>query len=324
MEKFIDKLTYRIKEYLAEEGLNRTKLNTSEISIRQQLILNKLRKGNYTFEEILSYLELESEVQSLDLILSKRTLQRDLKIIYSVYGVEIKYDRTIGKYRIINDDQSILQQRLLEAVDLYNALSLKDKVSDKLIFEQRNPQGTEHLVSILKAINDKKQIAFDYQKYWEDEVKHRIIEPRALKEYKQRWYAIGIDIEKSEPRIFGLDRIKNLEITTVDFKFEKIDVEEMFKNSFGIISPNNDKPINIELTFTSLQAKYIKSLPLHHSQKIVREDANQVVFSLFIVSTHDFKMELMSYGSSVLNIKPERLKNEIINDYKNALKQLKY
>lgn len=322
MERFIDKLTIRIKEYLAQEEQNRIKLNTSEISIRQQLILNKLRKGSYTYDEILSYLELESEVQSLDLALSKRTLQRDLKIIYSVYGVEIKYDRTIGKYRIINDDQSILQRRLLEAVDLYNALSLKDKISDKLIFEQRNPQGTEHLITILNAINDKKQINFDYQKYWEDEVKQRIVEPRALKEHKQRWYAIGIDVDKSAPRIFGLDRIKNLEITTTGFKFENIDIEQMFKNSFGIMSPNNDKPIHIELTFTSFQAKYIKSLPLHLSQKIVKEDSERVVFSLFVVPTFDLKMELISYGSSLLNIKPESLKNDIIREYKNALKIL--
>ena len=250
-------------------------------------------------------------------------MQRDLKIIYSVYGVEIKHDRSIGKYRIINDDQSILQQRLLEAVDLYNALSLKDKISDKLIFEQRRPQGTQHLVSILNAIKEKKQIKFDYQKYWEDHVEHRTVEPRALKEHKQRWYAIGIDIEKKEPRIFGLDRIQNLETTASDFMFENIDVEDMFKHSFGIISPNNENPINIELTFTSFQAKYIKSLPLHHSQRIIKEDGNQVVFSLFIVPTHDFKMELMSYGSSLLNIKPDSLKNEIITEYQICLKVLK-
>jgi len=322
MEKFIDKLTYRIKEYLAQEDQIRIKLNTSEISIRQQLILNKLRKGNFTFDEILRYLELESEIQSLDLLSSKRTIQRDLKIIYSVYGVEIKYDRQLRKYRIFNDEQSIIQQRLLEAVDIYNALSLKDKISDKLIFEQRKPQGTEHLVSILNAIKNKKQIKFDYIKYWESHVEQRIIEPRDLKEYKQRWYAIGIDVEKSAPRIFGLDRIKNLEITTTNFKFKNIDVEAMFKNSFGIISPNNDKPINIELTFTSFQAKYIKSLPLHHSQKNIKEDKDNVVFSLFLVPTFDFKMELTSYGSSLLNIRPASLKNEIITEFKNTLKQL--
>jgi predicted DNA-binding transcriptional regulator YafY len=322
MEKFIDKLTYRIKAYLEQESNYRLKLNTSEISTRQQLILNKLRKGNFTFYEILQYLELESEIQSLDLVLSKRTLQRDLKIIYSVYGVEIKFDRNVNKYKIINDEQSIIQQRLLEAADIYSALSLKDKISDKLIFDQRQPQGTEHLVTILKAIKKKKQIKFDYQKYWEDDVEHRIIESRALKEYKQRWYIIGIDIEKTAPRIFGLDRINNLEITTTNFKFENIDVVKMFKHSFGIISPNNEKPVIVELTFTSFQAKYIKSLPLHHSQSIIKEDEQKVIFSLFLVPTFDFKMELMSYSSSLLNIKPESLKNDIIKDYKRALKQL--
>lgn len=271
MEKFIDKLTSRIRKYLDNESQFRIKLNTSEISIRQRLILNKFRKGNYTFDEIMNFLELESEIQSLDLYLSKRTFQRDLKIIYSVYGVEIKYDRMIGKYKIINDEQSVIQQRLLEAVDIYNALSLKDKISDKLIFEQRRPQGTQHLATILNAIKEKKQIKFDYQKYWEDHLKHRTIEPRALKEYLQRWYVIGIDIKKAKPRIFGLDRIKNLELTNTDLQFDNIDVEEMFKHSFGIISPNNDKPINIELTFNSFQAKYIKSLPLHHSQKIIEK-----------------------------------------------------
>lgn len=322
MEKFIDKLTKRIKEYLKQESNYKIKLKTSEINIRQQLILNKLRKGNFTFDEILRYLELESEIQSLDLVLSKRTLQRDLKIIYSVYGVEIKYDRSLASYKIINDEQSIIQQRLLEAVDLYNALSLKDKISDKLIFEQRQPQGTQHLVTILYAIKDKKQIKFNHQKYWEDHVEHRTIEPRALKEHKQRWYVIGVDIEKKEPRIFGLDRIQNLEITAIGFKFENIDVEAMFKNSFGIMSPNNEKPIDIELTFTSFQAKYIKSLPLHHSQEIIMEDSDKVGFRLFVVPTHDFKMELMSFGSSLLDIKPEWFKKEIINDFKKTLKQL--
>ena len=81
MEKFINKLTNRTKEYLAQEDLYRKKLNTSEISIRQQLIFNKMCKGNFKFDDILRYLESESYIQCLDQTYSKRTLQRDLKII---------------------------------------------------------------------------------------------------------------------------------------------------------------------------------------------------------------------------------------------------
>lgn len=322
MEKFIDRLTERIKEYLDSESSYRVKLNTSEISTRQQLILNKLRRGSCSLNEIINYLEIESEVQSLDLMLSKRTFQRDLQTISSVYGVEIGFDRNLNKYRILNDEQTVVQQRLLEAIDIYNALSLKEKLSDKLIFESRKPQGTQHLNPILNAINKKKQIKFEYKKFWDEKSKTRHIEPNALKEHNQRWYVVGNDVKIGEPRIFGLDRISNLETTNIDFKLTEIDVQEMFKNSFGIISPNNDKPINIELTFNSFQAKYIKSLPLHHSQKIVQEDKDKVIFGLYVVPTHDFMMELMSYGSTLLDIKPERLKNEIITQLKKSLNVL--
>lgn len=322
MEKFIDKITARIKEYLETEANQRIKLNTSEISKRQQLILKKLRKGNFSFDEIHTYLEYESNIQSLDLILSQRTLQRDLKIIYSVYGVEIKYDRSLRKYRIFNDEQSIIQQRLLEAVDIYNALSLKEKFSNKLIFELREPQGTQYISVILKAIENKKQIKFDYQKFWNDKSEERIIEPNALKEHKNRWYVVGNDVNHKEPRIFGLDRIQNIEVTNIDFKFEEIDVLAMFEHSFGIISPNNIKPINIELTFTSFQAKYIKSLPLHHSQQVLNEDTGKVTFSLFLVPTFDFIMELLSFGSNLMDIKPKSLKNQIIQEHKKSLNNL--
>jgi predicted DNA-binding transcriptional regulator YafY len=323
MEKFMEKFTNRIKVYLEQEQLKNSTVETSAISKRQQLILNKLRRGNFTFKEIESYLALESDIQGVNLWISKRTLQRDLISIAEIYGVEIKYDRSIGKYTIIEDLQSVTQQKLLETVDMYHALQLKDKISDKLIFEQRQPKGTQHLVTILKAINDKKQIKFQYLKYWEDQEEVRTIEPRFLKEYKQRWYVVGIDIQKEQPRIFGLDRIQNLEITASDCKFDYIDVEALFTNSFGIISPNNQKPIDIELTFTAFQAKYIKSLPLHHSQQITKEDTDKVTFSLYIVPTYDFKMELMSYGSSLLDIKPASLKKEIISEHQNTLIVLK-
>jgi predicted DNA-binding transcriptional regulator YafY len=323
MEKFMEKFTNRIKVYLEQEQLKNSTVETSVISKRQQLILNKLRRGNFTFKEIESYLALESDIQGVNLWISKRTLQRDLISIAEIYGVEIKYDRSLGKYTIIEDLQSVTQQKLLETVDMYHALQLKDKISDKLIFEQRQPKGTQHLVTILKAINDKKQIKFQYLKYWEDQEEVRTIEPGFLKEYKQRWYAVGIDIQKEQPRIFGLDRIQNLEITASDCKYDSIDVESLFTNSFGIISPNNQKPIDIELTFTAFQAKYIKSLPLHHSQQIIKENTEQVVFSVFVVPTFDFKMELMSYGSSLLDIKPKSLKKEILEQHQKTVNLLK-
>ena len=98
------------------------------------------------------------------------------------------------------------------------------------------------------------------------------------------------------------------------------EVAEMFKNSFGIISPNNEPPITIELTFNSFQAKYLKSLPLHHSQKIIKENEKQVVFSLFLVPTYDFIMEILSFGAELIYVEPKMLRDKIINHHISSLK----
>ena len=62
-------------------------------------------------------------------------------------------------------------------------------------------------------------------------------------------------------------------------------------------------------------------MPLHESQVII-EDNNEellVKFTLFI--THDFIMEILSYGDTVKVIQPVSLIEEIKKVYENALKQ---
>jgi predicted DNA-binding transcriptional regulator YafY len=52
-------------------------------------------------------------------------------------------------------------------------------------------------------------------------------------------------------------------------------------------------------------------LPLHHSQKIVSENKNSTVFSVFLVPTYDFQREILSYGERVKILSPESFKNEM-------------
>ena len=99
------------------------------------------------------------------------------------------------------------------------------------------------------------------------------------------------------------------------------DIESIFTNSFGIISPNGDQPEKIVLSFDREQGNYIKALPIHHSQKVVSENDKEIIFELYLVPTFDFEKEIISYGQRVKVIKPLSLKQtiykEIINMGKN-------
>jgi predicted DNA-binding transcriptional regulator YafY len=70
-----------------------------------------------------------------------------------------------------------------------------------------------------------------------------------------------------------------------------------------------------------LKSKYIKSLPLHHTQQIISDDLNGLQIRLNIHLTFDVVMELLSFGGKVKVLKPESLINEIKDAHERAFKQ---
>ena len=288
---------------------------------RLSLIIKKLKRNPSTYEEISDYLSRESELQAYNFIISKRTFQRDLEDIRSLFNIEIKYDFSRKVYFIENEGQIEVTDRILEAFDTFNALNITDRLSKYIHFEKRKPQGTENLYGLLHAIKNNFMIRFSYKKFWDDEAGKRIVEPYALKEFKNRWYIIAKDINDERIKTFGLDRLTNLDITRKNFKYPiDFDVEDEYKYCFGILSPNGKVPEEIILSFNQLQSKYIKSLPLHESQEIILDTEDELQIKLKLCNTFDFRMELLSYGDDVKVLKPESLIKEIKETLQKAIK----
>ena len=289
---------------------------------RYSLIIKKLRRGPASFNEISDYLKRESELQDYNFNSTIRTFQRDMSEIYHHFNIEIKCDRSNNVYYINCDDQPVMNERILEAFDTFNALNISDRLSKNIHFEKRKPLGTENLHGILHAINNNVQILFSYHKFWEEEISKRTVEPYALKEFKNRWYVLAKDLKDNNVKSFALDRLTNLEITSRKFKQkEKYNIEDNFKYSFGIISPNGDEPKDIVLAFETIQGKYIKTLPLHESQQILIDNEEELQIKLKLCITHDFIMELLSYGVDMKVLKPKSLVNEIKKAHLKAYQQ---
>jgi len=296
-------------------------MSKRETIARYNLIINKLRKHPATFTEIADYLALESELQEYNFSVSKRTFQRDIEDIRSLYSIDIQYDFSRRVYHIDIDEQLEQNKRILEAFDTFNALNISDRLSDHIHFEKRRPQGTENLYGLLHAIKNETQISFSYQKFEDDEVTQRIAEPYAIKEFKNRWYVLANDLKDQKVKSFALDRLSKLEITRRKFQLpHDFNVNEQFKYCFGIISPNNKKPREVILSFDPLQGKYIKTLPLHESQEILKDDETELLIKLKLFITHDFVMEILSLGENVKVIQPPSLITEIKKALEAALK----
>jgi predicted DNA-binding transcriptional regulator YafY len=145
------------------------------------------------------------------------------------------------------------------------------------------------------------------------------VKPIALKEARNRWYLIAQDRKDDEIKNFSLDRIGNLTITVENFKPVTYNAHMEFNDSFGIINGTGEKAQKIVLSFTPEQGRYIKSLPLHHSQKLLLETEDEIQFKYFIRPTYDFTMEILSYGDRVKVMAPESLQKKIKKQLEKSL-----
>ena len=211
---------------------------------------------------------------------------------------------------------------MLEAFDTFNALRLNQDISKYIRFEKRKPQGTEHFYGVLHALQHNVLIRFTYYKFCNDETTKRLIMPYTLKEFKGRWYLLGNDQKDNQIKTFGLDRIIDLEITKKKFNYPPAyDLDEFYKNSFGIISPTGINPDKVILSFDAEQGKYVKSFPLHASQTVIIDNKDELRLSLDVHLTHDLNMEILSYGNRVEVITPAKLREQIREVHLKALNQ---
>lgn len=293
-----------------------------ETLLRLTYIVNflKSKKDGADYFEIAKFLEerayREGEEQ---LPFSEKTFQRDRKVIEEVYNISIQFKNSNKKYHVVDADLDEINSTLLDSFILINAYKQIGNRQDVILFERRQASGLHNFDGFVHAIQNFKKISFEYVRHWENTKTRKVVEPYALKEFRNRWYLLAVDAEKSDfkLRIYGLDRITNLEIYHAYFRKQEIDIEKMFENSFGIVSTLGIEPTDIELSFLTEQRKFVKSLPIHHSQRILVDDESDFKILLRLVPTYDFYQELATHAERLRKIEPQEVREE----YKNFLKR---
>ncbi len=289
---------------------------------RHILILERLRRSPATQQEIVDFIAARTGREHEEERRSRRTFIRDKEDILLLYGIDISYDRSDKKYRLDDTAPGNQSQRLLEAFDIMNLLRSSDEHAGHVILETRRPSGTEHFSTLEKAIRNRTEVRFDYLSFETGVASERTVRAYALKEFRGRWYLLAQRGEAPVLRTYGLDRISNLDARRTSFERSvPFDPAVYFRDYFGITGQHADGVQEILLRFDALQGSYVKSLPLHSSQELVSEDVDGIVVRLRLYITHDFIMELLSYGSRMQVIAPGALRARIREELAGALKR---
>lgn len=245
-----------------------------------------------------------------------RTFMNHKDDVYELFGIQIECRKSDNTYHIADrselKDAAGFKRWVFDALSLSNQLSESSALRDRVLLED-NPSGQEFVAAILEAMRNNKMVTFSYKPFWvaEGRVSNLYhVEPYALKYFRRRWYLLG-KYGDNPLRVYALDRMLDIDIEFEDFTLPAdFNAEEFFSSCFGIIV-GDEEPQLIQLKVDAFQAKYLRSLPLHHSQKVVEQTKEYTIFSYFLRITYDFKQELLALGDTTEVMYPKALRKEL-------------
>jgi len=172
--------------------------------------------------------------------------------------------------------------------------------------------GLEYISPIYNAILYQQVIQIQYQSFKQEAIQIFIFHPYYLKQYNNRWFVFGRSEENDYIINLSLDRIKGIEETKRDYiRNDMIDFSEYFEDIVGVTLPNDGEIVHITASIQPALVPYIKTKPIHGSQKIKQQTNGEFELSLDVVPNYELEAVLLGYGEGLVVTGPIAFKNKI-------------
>ena len=184
-------------------------------------------------------------------------------------------------------------------------------MKERILFEEI-PSGTEYLQTVIEAMQKSKELIVDYQRFYGRRETFNIC-PYAMKVYRQRWYEVGCIKELGGIRNIALDRTLEMNLSDISFTLPLyFNAEKYYAHSVGIYVDEELKPTKVKIRAYGNQIEYLRSLPLHRSQKEGASKFGEFCeFEYKLCLTPELSTHILAMGENVEVLEPVELREEI-------------
>ena len=248
--------------------------------------------------------------------LQRVSFYRHRDAIQDMFGIIIDCEPRTHKYFISNqevlDDDSI-SQWLFSTLTVHGVLADSAAVKERLVLENA-PAGEQYLDIIIRAIRTNHRLRIGYRKFGAEGYE-KVVCPYALKLFRQRWYLLALN-DENQMRIYALDRMTMVEPTDEPFEMPAdFSAQSYFSEYFGVLT--TDTPMaHVVVRAHKWMPNYLRTLPLHHSQRELESTPDYTDFSYDIRPTSDFLGELLRHGEGIEVLEPwdlrQRMKDLVV------------
>ena len=312
--------------------------------IRYKTIDNCLRKRyrRWTLEDLVdACCDALYDMEGIRKGVSVRTVQGDIQMMRSdklgynapIEVYEHKYYRYADpEYSITNmplsqNDYEVMQEavdmlRQLEDFEQFSEMSdVISRLQDKLSISRNNRKPIIHFDSVpnlkgLKFLNPlynyiahKQTLRVMYQSFTATRPTEFILFPYLLKEFRNRWFLFGSKASNMLLYNLPLDRINSIEpIEDIPYcENPDFDPEHFFDDVIGVSKNIKNTPRRIKFWASAEQSMYIKTKPIHPSQKLIKENPEDgsCIFRIDVVINFEMYSVFMSYGPGIKIMYPK-------------------
>lgn len=243
----------------------------------------------------------------------RKTFDRWKWAIEDLFGINIENERRCEyRYFFRNPEkicQGSLAHWLLDTYSTANMLSGRLSLNDRILVEEV-PSSQNFLAPIMDAMRDNCIVKLAHKGFQSDKAYTFLVAPYCIKMFQRRWYLLAKSITDGRMRLYGVDRIEDVTPTEEHFKLpEDFDARNYFDSFFGIVLDESINVQRIVIRANRNHQHYLRTLPLHNSQREIYACDEYADFELHLRPTYDFVMELLRAGAMIEVLEPQSLRD---------------
>ena len=255
--------------------------------------------------------------------LPRQTFDRWKSGILDLFGILIDCEQRGGYHYYIANPKELsegkLRTWLLNTYGTAETLSSNLSIHDRILTENI-PSSQDHLSTVLEAMKSNNMLHITFKAFTMKEPKRFLVEPYCVKMSAQRWYMLARNTEHKNLRLYSLDRIEAVEISNTRFVLpDDFNAKDYFAEFFGIVLDESVPLQTIILRADNYHQNYMRTLPLHPTQREIFACDAYADFELKLRPTYDFYMKLMSFGNMIKVLEPKTLQEEICKWLENTI-----
>lgn len=172
-------------------------------------------------------------------------------------------------------------------------------------------KGLEFIDPIFNAILYKKVLKVNYQSFNNPEPVQIFFSAYHLKEYNNRWFVFGKNADYNNLINLALDRIVEVEEASAPYEPTRINFEEYFEDALGVSIVPGQEPQKIILRIEKSLWPYIKTKPIHGSQKVLCRKEEYTYVQLELIPNYELESQILQFGEKMEVIEPGELRATI-------------